>query len=79
MPPAQKGDKKMTVRDAVLVLKTAKALKLGYGANSIQFDKDDPLMMDAYGDYAVAGISGSDDFYYEIDIAMRPVREGGGC
>lgn len=66
----------MTVKDAVKVLKTAKKITLGYGANSIAFEKDDPLMMDAYGDYAVEEICGTEEFYYEIVIAMLPVKVG---
>ena len=31
----------MTVRDAVAVLKTAKKIVLGYGANAVPFEKDE--------------------------------------
>lgn len=65
----------MTVRDAVKVLKTAKEIKLGYGENAITFDKNDPLMIDAYGDYVVDEICGDSACFYEIGIAMRPVKE----
>lgn len=66
----------MTVRDAVKVLKTAKKIVLGYGANAVQFDKDDPLVLEAYGSFVVDEIRGDEDCYYEINIAMRPIREG---
>lgn len=67
----------MTVKDAVRVLKSAKKIVLGYGANAIPFDKDDPLVLEAYGSFVVDEIRGEENFYYEIDIAMRPVKEGG--
>ncbi len=65
----------MTVKEAVRVLKTAKTIVLGYGANAVPFDKDDFLCMDAYGNYAVDEIRADDDGYFEINIAMRPVKE----
>lgn len=67
----------MTVKEAVAVLKTAKKIVLGYGANAVPFEKDDLLMMEAYGMFAVDGIHCEGDGYYEINIMMRPVREGG--
>lgn len=66
----------MTVKDAVKVLKTAKKIVLGYGANAVSFDKDDPLVMDAYGSYMVDEIKCEGDGYYEVNIVMRPVRVG---
>ena len=67
----------MTVKEAVNVLKTAKTIVLGYGDSAIQFKRDDYLMMDAYGSYCVDRIRASgEDEYYEISIAMRPVKEG---
>ena len=67
----------MTVRDAVNVLKCAKTIALGYGDNSVPFSKDDPLMMDAYGAYKVDAIAAVGELdYYEIVIAMQPIREG---
>lgn len=67
----------MTVKEAVNVLKTAKTIVLGYGDSAIEFKKDDGLMMDAFGGYCVDKIrAAGDDEYYEIDIAMRPVKAG---
>jgi hypothetical protein len=66
----------MTVKEAVNVLKRAKKIVLGYGANAVPFDKDDALMMDAYGSYLVDEIRADDGAYYEINICMRPVRGG---
>lgn len=67
----------MTVKEAVAVLKTAKKIVLGYGDNAVPFEKDDPLVMEAYGVFIVDKIHCEGDGYYEINIAMRPVREGG--
>lgn len=68
----------ITVKEAVNVLKKAKTIVLGYGDNAIYFNPDDVLMMDAYGSYCVDRICsvGNDDDYYEIDIAVRPIRAG---
>ena len=66
----------MTVKDAVKVLKTATKIVMGYGANAVAFDKDDPLVLDAYGNYLVDSVSASDEEYYEVNICMRPVKVG---
>lgn len=65
----------MNVREAVKVLKRAKEIKIGWNGNAIDFDKDDLLMMDAYGGYTVDEIAACEEVY-EINIAMRPVKEG---
>lgn len=65
----------MTVKDVVKALKTAKKIVLGYGGNAVPFDKDDMLMMDAYGSYVVDEIRADDDGYYELNIAMRPIKD----
>lgn len=67
----------MTVKEAVSVLKTAKHISIGYGANAVPFERDDPLMMEAHGNFVVSGIHCEDIGFYEIDLVMRPVREGG--
>ena len=66
----------MTVKDVVAVLKTAKTIVLWYGANAVPFDKNDMLMMDAYGRYIVDEIKADEDGYYEVNIAMIPLKEG---
>ncbi len=66
----------MTVREVVGLLKTAKKIVLGYGASAVPFDRDDMLQMDAYGDYIVFSIEGDADGYYEVNVLMRPVKEG---
>lgn len=66
----------MTVKEVVGVLKTAKKIVLGYGANAVPFDKNDALMLDAYGNYVVDEIRADDDGYYEVSIAVKPIKEG---
>lgn len=66
----------MNVREAVSVLKRAKEIMLAWCGNSIPFDKDDLLMMDAYGKYIVDEIAATEDGIYEIVIAVHPVKEG---
>ena len=66
----------MTVKEVCAVLKTAKKIALAYGANAVDFDKDDLLMLDAYGNYIVDEIRGDADGYYEVSIAIRPMKEG---
>lgn len=67
----------MTVKEAVSVLKTAQTIVLGYGDHAIKFDQHDVLMMDAYGSYCVDKIRAvGEDEYYEIDIAVRPIKAG---
>jgi hypothetical protein len=66
----------MTVKDVIAVLKTAEKIVLGYGANAVPFDKDDLLMVDAYGKYLVDEIRTDDGKYYEVNIAMMPVKVG---
>lgn len=66
----------MTVKEAVNVLKYAKEINISWNGSSIPFDKDDMLMMDAYGRYKVEYINADEENNYEIGIAMRPVKEG---
>ena len=68
----------MTVKDAVKVLKLAKKITIGYGANAIPCNVQDPLVLAAFGDYVVESICCvcSDEEEYEIDLAISPVREG---
>jgi len=69
----------MTVKDAVSVLKKAKTIALGWDGSSVEFQKDNLLMLEAYGNFVVDNIQavGSDEEgYYEVNIAMFPVRAG---
>lgn len=65
----------MTVKDAVKVLKSAKKITIGYGANVIPCNVQDSLVLDAFGDYVVESICGVTDDEYEIDLAIAPVKE----
>lgn len=66
----------MTVKDAVSVLKGAKEIRLAFGGSSIEFDKDNALMMDAYGSYVVDEIFVFDNVLFELAIATLPVKAG---
>ena len=66
----------MTVKEAISVLKSAQKIAIGYGSDSIPFDKDNPVSVDAFGNYIVDEIKGLEDDYYGINILMRPVRKG---
>ena len=68
----------MTVKEAVSVLKSAKEIKLSWNGGTIPFWKDDRLQMDAFGNYVVDEIVALNDpeDFYEIIIAMMPVKEG---
>ena len=70
----------MTVKEACSVLKFAKKIALGWGETAVPFDKDNSLMMEAYGNFVVDSIRAYDDIpdqdYYEINIAVRPVKAG---
>lgn len=69
----------MTVKEVVKVLKTAQTIAICWDGSSFKFSKDNVLMMDAYGDYVVDNIQavGEDkEGYYEVSIAMRPVKAG---
>lgn len=66
----------MTVKDTIKVLKHAKEIRLAYCDNAIRFDKNDALMMDAYGGYLVDEIRSAGEECYEVGIAMRPIKVG---
>lgn len=70
----------MTVKDVVGLLKTAKTIALCWDGSSYKLERSNALMMDAYGNYVVdyiQAIGNEDEAYYEVNIAMRPVKEGG--
>lgn len=69
----------MTVKEAVSVLKHAKTIALGWSETAIPFDKDNSLMMEAYGNFVVDSIRSvgdDEEAYYEVNIAVYPVRAG---
>lgn len=67
----------VTVREAVKPLTDASEIKLCWCRGSYPFDENEPLMMDAYGDYVVGEIrTGLDAHVYELHIAFQPVKVG---
>lgn len=68
----------VTVREAVKLLTDASEIKLCWCRSSYRFDENEPLMMDAYGDYVVGEIrTGFEARTYELHIAFQPVKVGG--
>ena len=65
----------MTVKEVVRLLKYAKSISLGYGDHAVKFDPQDMLAVEAYGEFSVDSIN-CEDGHYEVNILMRPVREG---
>lgn len=65
----------MTVNEVTKLLKTAKAIMLGYGGNAVEFDRNDALMVDAYGNYVVDEIRCDGEQCYEISIVMFPMKK----
>lgn len=69
----------MTVREVAGVLKNAKTIALGWDGASIKFYPDNILTMEAYGNFvvdAIRSVGNDEDAYYEVDIAMQPVKAG---
>lgn len=69
----------MTIKEVVGILKEAKTITLGWDGCAIQFDKDNPLMLEAYGNFVVntiRAVGDADEGYFEVDIAMLPVKVG---
>lgn len=66
----------MTVKEAVAVLKRAQRIDIAWDGNSFTLETNNRLQMDAYGKYVVDEILAVGDDWYELDIAMRPVKEG---
>lgn len=66
----------MTVKEAVSVLKRAKKIDLTWNGEAIHFDKDNALMVEAYSMYIVDEILAVEEEYYEVNIAMIPMKVG---
>lgn len=70
----------MTVKEAVKVLKRATKIELVWAGDALDFNKDNALMMEAYGNYVVdeitTGYGTEDDEIYEISVAMQPMKAG---
>ena len=66
----------MNVKEAAKLLRRAKEVMIVYNGSAVNLDRDDLLMMDAYGNYAVDEIVATGEEIVELIIAMRPVKEG---
>ena len=66
----------MTVKEVVSILADAKMVDLVYGQSSVKYDKNDPFMLDACGNFVVDELFGFGEGVYELVIALRPVRVG---
>lgn len=67
----------MTVKEAVSVLKRANEIKLVWCGDVLDFDKNNALMMNAYGNYVVDEVmAGFGEEVYEITVAVTPMKEG---
>lgn len=72
-----KGDRKMTVRDAVRVLPDDEKIQIAYAGIVYNLDRNDPLMLDAYGDYLIDRLQAfeiNEKIEYELVVALRPVK-----
>lgn len=67
----------MTVKQVVSILKAAKKILLCWDGSSYPLERTNALMMDAYGSYVADNIQTIGDEMYEINIAMKPIKEGG--
>lgn len=65
----------MTVKEVMRLIKVYNSISLGYGESAIKFNKEDALAMEAYGSFIVDEIR-CENGNYEVNILMRPVREG---
>ena len=68
----------MNVKEVIGLLKSAKKITVGYGAEYVAMHMDDELMIDAYSRYRVAEIRAlsAEVDAYELTIAMQPIMEG---
>lgn len=66
----------MTVKDVVKLLKGVETIAIGFGDQAIRIDGSDSLMLGVFNDYIVDSILTDDGKYYEVNIAMQPVKVG---
>ena len=66
----------MTVREVISVIADTKRINVGYGGGCTEFNPKSIIMAEAYGDYVVAGLYATEEGCFEIDIAVRPIKEG---
>ena len=66
----------MTVANVIHILRDVKKVKLAWNGNSSILDVHDPITMDAFGDYLVAGVYSTAEDEFEIELAVRPIKKG---
>lgn len=66
----------MTVKDVVRLLKGVETIAIGFGDQAIRIDGSDSMMLGVFNDYIVDSILTDDGKYYEVNIAMMPIKEG---
>lgn len=67
----------MTVKEAIAVLKGAKAITLAWGGFGMPIDPDDEIAMAAFGDFKVDRIYNSFELdTYELNIAVKFIKKG---
>lgn len=64
----------MKVKEVIDKLRLVKEVHICYGGFAWQFDSESILLMDAFGDYEVGGITSVQSQCYEIEIASQPVK-----
>lgn len=64
----------LTVKEIVPLLKDAKDIRIGWNGSTRPFDKEDSLLMDAFGDYLVRAIVPDGMDGIEIHIATTPLK-----
>lgn len=65
----------MIVKEVVKLLRNVERIAIGFGDRAIRIDHDDELMIGVYGDYVIDAIT-FDDGECELNVAMKPVKEG---
>ena len=66
----------MTVKDVIKLLKGAETIAIGFGDQAIRIDFNDSMMLSVFSEYLVDSIVTDDGKYYEINIAMKPMKVG---
>lgn len=66
----------MTVKEVAKLLKDAKRIGIGFGDRAVSIDPGDDLMLGVYGNYIVDAITTDDMGGYELNIALRYLKEG---
>ena len=67
----------MTVKDAIRVLPDDEKVQIAYAGIAYNLNKQDPLMLDAYGDYLIDRLQAFEiggKIEYELVLALRPMK-----